>query len=82
MKATLLHSSLFDFNKERALKVGKAKFKAKHKHLEGKVDLDAEWEKLQPKKEVKGTSEVGKGSFEKLPPADNTEKVAEVKSNK
>lgn len=41
-----------DFNKEWALKVGKAKFKGNHKAWATKVDLDAEWEKLQPKKEV------------------------------
>ena len=52
MKVTLLHSNEYSFNKEWALKVGKAKFKASHKHLEGKVDLDVAWDDLQPKKEV------------------------------
>lgn len=52
MKVTLLHSNEYDFNKVQALKHGKVKFKAKHKHLEGKVDLDAEWDKMQPVKKV------------------------------
>ena len=49
MKATPLHNSQYDFNKEWALKVGKAKFKKNQEHLSELVDLDAVWDGMQKK---------------------------------
>lgn len=48
-----------NFNKEYAATVAKAQWVKEHEHLKDDFDLAAEWESVQPKKEVEKPSQDG-----------------------